>query len=74
MYPRNILIDDNEDIKLTYVFNFQESNNIFYNTFEDNFYLAPEVLSPQTITFAADWWSYGVILYELLTGIVSKTS
>ena len=32
-------------------------------------YLAPEVILAQPHTFTADYWSLGVVVYELLTGI-----
>jgi len=31
-------------------------------------YLAPELLDAHTANFIADWWSVGVLTYELLTG------
>ncbi len=31
-------------------------------------YLAPEVITEQKASFAADWWAVGVILFEMMTG------
>ncbi len=31
-------------------------------------YLAPEILTRKGHGFAADWWSLGALLYEMLTG------
>lgn len=31
-------------------------------------YMAPEVVNRKGHTLAADWWSFGVLMYEMLTG------
>lgn len=33
-------------------------------------YIAPEVLRGEPYSFSADWWSCGILLYEMLTGRV----
>ncbi len=33
-------------------------------------YIAPEVLRGEPYSFSADWWSCGILLYEMLTGKV----
>jgi len=33
-------------------------------------YLAPEIISEQKASFAADWWAVGVIMFEMMVGSV----
>lgn len=32
--------------------------------------MAPEVVNRKGHSFAADWWSFGVLMYEMLTGML----
>lgn len=35
-------------------------------------YIAPEILLRRGYGYAVDWWSFGVLLYELLVGWVGQ--
>lgn len=70
--PENILLDYNGHINLCDFglckLNMSESDttNTFCGTPE---YLAPELLLGQGYTKTVDWWTLGVLLYEMLTGL-----
>jgi serum/glucocorticoid-regulated kinase 2 len=70
--PENILIDYNGHIALCDFglckLNMKENErtNTFCGTPE---YLAPELLLGQGYTKTVDWWTLGVLLYEMMTGL-----
>ncbi|KAJ3411148.1 hypothetical protein HDV05_002662 [Chytridiales sp. JEL 0842] len=70
--PENILLDSNGHIALTDFglckenLSFDETTNTFCGTAE---YLAPEVLTGQGYGKAVDWWSLGILFYEMTTGL-----
>ncbi|XP_062818215.1 ribosomal protein S6 kinase alpha-1 isoform X3 [Anolis carolinensis] len=69
--PENILLDDEGHIKLTdfglskEAIDHEKKAYSFCGTVE---YMAPEVVNRQGHTQSADWWSYGVLMFEMLTG------
>lgn len=69
--PENILLDTEGHIKLTDFglskeSMFDESKAFsFCGTVE---YMAPEVINRKGHDTTADWWSYGVLMFEMLTG------
>ncbi|CAG5115415.1 unnamed protein product [Candidula unifasciata] len=45
-----------------------QSCNMLVKNCGDQFYASPEVVFGVDVQFSADWWSVGVILYQLMTG------
>lgn len=70
--PENILLDQDGHIKITDFglskdsLEADELTHTFCGTPE---YLAPEVLQQQGHGKAVDWWSFGTLLYEMMTGL-----
>ncbi|XP_049626344.1 ribosomal protein S6 kinase-like 1 [Suncus etruscus] len=66
--PRNLLLDQAGHIRLTYFGQWSEVEPQCCREASDNLYCAPEVGGISELTEACDWWSFGSLLYELLTG------
>uniref|UniRef100_A0A3B1JCC5 non-specific serine/threonine protein kinase n=1 Tax=Astyanax mexicanus TaxID=7994 RepID=A0A3B1JCC5_ASTMX len=69
--PENILLDEEGHIKLTdfglckEAIDLEKKAYSFCGTVE---YMAPEVVNRQGHIHSADWWSFGVLMFEMLTG------
>lgn len=70
--PENVLLDVDGHIKLT---DFGLSKESIFDTDKKTFsfcgtveYMAPEVINRTGHGTASDWWSYGVLMFEMLTG------
>jgi len=65
--PQNILVDEDGHIKLTYFSNIKGIDYSLHQSAITRSYAAPEARGVFPLTPAADWWSVGAILFELLT-------
>ena len=68
--PENVLIKENGYIKLADfgLAKFLKPNQLtksFCGTAE---YLAPEILEMNGHGFCVDWWTFGILIYEMVTG------
>jgi serine/threonine protein kinase len=70
--PNNILIDSEGHLKLIDFglskITGQDSKANTKSVVGTPNYIAPEVLQKKSHTNMLDWWSFGVIVYEMLTG------
>uniref|UniRef100_A0A671PBI1 non-specific serine/threonine protein kinase n=1 Tax=Sinocyclocheilus anshuiensis TaxID=1608454 RepID=A0A671PBI1_9TELE len=69
--PENILLDEEGHIKITdfglskEAIDHDKRAYSFCGTIE---YMAPEVVNRRGHTQSADWWSFGILMFEMLTG------
>ncbi|KAF2986144.1 hypothetical protein EK904_009672, partial [Melospiza melodia maxima] len=68
--PRNLLLDTAGHVRLTFFGQWTEVEPQYCSQAREELYSAPEVGGIVEPTEAADCWSFGSLLYELLTGVV----
>lgn len=71
MKPENILIDYEGHIKLT-DFGLSKEGLLENNGMTESFcgtteYLAPEIIKEKQYSFSVDWYSLGLVMYEMMT-------
>ncbi|KFO97143.1 Ribosomal protein S6 kinase-like 1, partial [Calypte anna] len=67
--PRNLLLDAAGHIRLTFFGQWTEVEPQCCSQAQEELYSAPEVGGITEPTEASDCWSFGALLYELLTGV-----
>ncbi|NWX81239.1 RPKL1 protein, partial [Alca torda] len=67
--PRNLLLDAAGHVRLTFFGQWTEVEPQCCSRAQEELYSAPEVGGITEPTEAADCWSFGALLYELLTGV-----
>ncbi|XP_015720576.1 ribosomal protein S6 kinase-like 1 [Coturnix japonica] len=67
--PRNLLLDTAGHVRLTFFGQWTEVEPQCCSQALEQLYSAPEVGGVTELTEAADCWSFGSLLYELLTGV-----
>ncbi|NXR06386.1 RPKL1 protein, partial [Semnornis frantzii] len=67
--PRNLLLDAGGHVRLTFFGQWTEVEPHYCKQAQEEMYSAPEVGGIMEPTEAADCWSFGSLLYELLTGV-----
>ncbi|GAV30267.1 protein kinase [Pichia membranifaciens] len=66
--PENILISRSGHIKLADFGFAKQVETTTYTLCGTPDYIAPEIIAVQPYTKAVDWWSFGILIYEMIAG------
>ncbi|KAL6942388.1 cAMP-dependent protein kinase catalytic subunit [Hanseniaspora vineae] len=66
--PENILLDKNGHIKITDFGFAKEVDTVTWTLCGTPDYIAPEVITTKPYNKSVDWWSLGILIFEMLAG------